>query len=167
MIDVVVDNIAFVDADAVVRPATDTLEPTSSVLRPLERLGGAAFLKLLETRVSLGVGSATVTGGGELASEFVIHAIIRSVSEPVSPSGVRRALASALHQAAAWQFAALALPPVGTGPGNLPIEDAAKIMCEVVREHLRTQAFPSVIKIVVESDEDKAIFDALLRVGES
>ena len=167
MIDVVVDNIAFVEADAVVRPATDTLEPTSSALRPLERQGGAAFLKQLETRVPLAIGSATVTGGGGLATEFVIHAIIRSISEPVSPSGVRRALASALHQAGAWQFAALALPPVGTGAGNLPMEDAAKIMCEVVREHLRAQSFPSVIKIVVESDEDKAVFDTLLRLGES
>ena len=84
MIDVVVDDLASIEADAVVRPATDTLEPTSTALRQLERIGGPRFHQQLETRAPLVVGAATVTGAGDLPAEFVIHAIIRSESEPVS-----------------------------------------------------------------------------------
>ena len=162
MIDVVVDDLASIEADAVVRPATDALEPTSAALRQLERIGGSRFQQQLETRVPLVVGAATVTGAGDLPAEFVIHAIIRSQCEPVSRSGVQRALVSVLHQAVAWQFQALALPPVGIGPGNLPLE----ILCDVLHSHLRTQAFPSKVTIVVETDEDKMVFEHLLRARE-
>lgn len=165
MIDVVVDDLASVDADAVVRPSTDKLEPTSPALRQLERIGGPGFQRQLETAVQLTVGAATVTGGGDLPAEFVIHAIIRSVTEPVSRTGVRRALTSALQQAQAWQFQAVAIPPVGVGPGNLPLEDAAAILCDVLHSHLRTQEFPSEVKIVVETDEDRIVFENLLRVA--
>ncbi len=166
MIEVVVDDLASIEADAVVRPATDTLEPTSAALRQLERIGGSRFQGQLATRAPLVVGAATVTGAGDLPAEFVIHAIIRSESEPVSRSGVQRALLSVLHQAVAWQFQALALPPVGIGPGNLPLEDAAEILCDVLHSHLRTQAFPSKVTIVVETDEDKMVFEHLLRARE-
>ncbi len=164
MISVVVDDLAFVEADAVVRPATDTLEPTAPSLRQLERVGGPGFQQQLKTRAPLAVGAATVTGGGDLPSEFVIHAIIRSMSEPVSRTGVRRALVSALHQATAWQFRAVAVPLMGTGPGNLALEDAAEIICDVLHSHLRDQAFPSEVKIVVGTDDDRAVFENLLRM---
>ncbi len=167
MIDVVVDDLASIKADAVVRPATDTLEPTSAALRQLERIGGPRFHQQLETRDPLVIGAATVTGAGDLPAEFVIHAIIRNESEPVSRSGVQRALVNVLQQAVAWQFQALALPPLGTGPGNLPFEDAAEILCDVLHSHLRAQAFPSEVKIVVETDEDKTVLEHLLRTREA
>ena len=43
MIRVVVDDIAFVPAAPVIRPATTTLEPTAAALRHLEQVGGPAF----------------------------------------------------------------------------------------------------------------------------
>jgi hypothetical protein len=90
VIQVVVDDIAFVHADAVIRPATATLEPTASALRHLELVGGPAFASLLRVQQPLAVGAAVVTGSGELSAEFVIHAVIRSVTEPVSATTVRR-----------------------------------------------------------------------------
>lgn len=162
MIQVVVDDLAFVDVDAVVRPATDLLEPTASDLRHFDEIGGIRFKKQLQIREPLAIGAAIVTDAGDLASEFVIHAIIRSVAEQVSADGVRRALVSALQRAAAWQFAAVALPPLGTGPGNLAVEHAAQLMCEVLREHALTAAFPAEIRIVVSSEEEQIMFQHLL-----
>ncbi|MCZ6916218.1 MAG: macro domain-containing protein [Gemmatimonadetes bacterium] len=161
----VVDNLAFVDVDAVVRPATDVLEPTTSALRHFDEIGGTRFKEQLQLRDPLAIGAAVVTDAGELASKFVIHAIIRSGSEQVSADGVRRALVSTLQRAAAWQFGAVALPPVGTGPGNLPIEQAAQLMCEVVQAHTRQEAFPSEIRIVVETEDEKTMFEHLLKTA--
>jgi O-acetyl-ADP-ribose deacetylase (regulator of RNase III) len=166
VIHVVVDDLASVEADAVVRPATDMLEPTSPFLRQLERIGGPRFQQQLETRVPLVVGAATVTAGGDLPAEFVIHAIIRSVSEAVSRSGVRRALVSALQQATAWQFRAVAVPPMGLGPGNLELEVSAEIICDVLHSHLPAHEFPSEVTIVVERDEDKTVFEHFLHKRE-
>lgn len=158
----VVDDLASVHADAVVRPATDTLEPTAAHLSQLEQAGGPSFRQQLTTRDPHAVGAATVTGGGDLPTQFVIHAIIRGISEPVTAVGVRRALESALHRAVAWQFGAVALPLIGVGPGELPVEDAAEIMCDVPLTHTRTQTVPSEFSIVVEHDEDKAVVERFL-----
>jgi O-acetyl-ADP-ribose deacetylase (regulator of RNase III) len=159
----VVDDLAFVVADAVVRPATATLEPTTAALRRLEQVGGAAFWKQLKVQQELGVGSAVVTGGGELASPLVIHAIIMSASEPVSSTGVRRALTSALQRAADWEIANLAIPIVGMGAGALALDDAAAILCQVLGTQVPAAPFPRDVRIVVESEEQKRLVETLLQ----
>lgn len=163
MIRVVVDDIAFVQADAVIRPATATLEPTSSALRHLEQVGGPSLQRQSQVQQALAVGAAVVTGGGELPTEFVIHAVVRSVQEPVTREGVRRALISALQRAVDWHFARVTLPLLGTGAGNLSVEDAAQVMVEVLGRHTATAPYPTDITIVVDTEQDKQVFDALLR----
>ena len=165
MIRVVVDDIAFVTADAVLRPATSTLEPTTAALRRLEQVGGPAFWSQLKVRQELAVGAAVVTGGGDLASQLVIHAIIMSASEPVSSGGVRRALTSALQRAADWEIATLVCPIVGVGAGGLDTGEAAAILCDVLHAHLAGAGadFPRDVCIVVERDEAREMVEALLR----
>ena len=163
MIRVVVDELAFVAADAVVRPATGELEPTSPSLRRLEQVGGPTFFNQLRVTQELVVGAAVVTGGGELSAELVIHAIIRTRDESVSRSGVRRALTSTLQRAVDWRIPRIATPPLGTGPGNLDIEDAAKLMVEVLSSHMASAGYPTEVSIVVESDAHAQVFNDLLR----
>jgi O-acetyl-ADP-ribose deacetylase (regulator of RNase III) len=163
VIRVVVDDIAFVAADAVIRPATEKLEPTSAALRHLEQVGGAAFQTQLRVQQPLVVGAAVVTKGGDLPTEFVIHAVIRDQREPVSRLTVRHALTSALQRAVDWGLARVTVPPLGTGAGNLESEDAAEVMCEVLARHVAVAAYPSDVQIVVESNEEKQLFEAALR----
>ena len=80
MIRVVVDDIAFVSADAVIRPATTTLEPTAAALRHLEQVGGPAFWEQLRLQHPLPVGAAVVTGGGELAAEAMLTVFVGDAS---------------------------------------------------------------------------------------
>ena len=164
MIRVVVDDLAFLACDAIVRPATTRLDPTTPVVRRLEQVGGNEFVGRLQVHKDLAVGSAVVTGGGgDLPAEFVIHAVIRSDTEPVSPTSVARAWLSALHQAQEWEFAHLTVPPLGTGAGNLSIEAAAEIMVTVLKAHAESAAYPSSVSIVVESPEDREAFEGALR----
>ncbi|UCG87340.1 MAG: macro domain-containing protein [Gemmatimonadota bacterium] len=163
MIRVVVDDLAFVKADAVVRPATATLDPLSPSLRRLEQVGGPAFLDQLLVQDELAVGSAVVTGAGDLAADFVVHAVISSVAEPVTPARVRQALVSVLQRAGDWQLQRIAVPPIGTGAGNLDLDDAARIMVEVLGQAMATGSFPQEVYIVVDREEDRAVFDAYLK----
>jgi O-acetyl-ADP-ribose deacetylase (regulator of RNase III) len=163
VIRVVVDDIAFVPADAVLRPATATLEPTVSSLRHLDDVAGASFKQQISTQTELAVGSAVVTDAGELAADMVIHAVVRSVAEPVTESRVRQALMSALQRAGDWQIAKITSPPVGTGAGNLPIEESARIMVDVISRAMATAAYPKEVCIVVDGEEDKAVFDACIK----
>ncbi|MFQ6046153.1 MAG: macro domain-containing protein [Gemmatimonadales bacterium] len=162
MIRVVVDDLAFVNADAVVRPSTAALEPTVRSLRRLEQVGGPAFWKQLRLKKELAVGAAVVTSSGDLPCEFVIHAVVQSSTVPVSPSGVRLALKSTRQRAADWQLARIAIPPLGTGAGNLSMEDAARLMIEVLLSELPGATYPEDVCIVVESEDDRSIFEAYL-----
>jgi len=160
---VVVDDLAFRSTDAIVRPATARLDPTTPVVRRLETVGGRAFSDSLHLARELAVGAAVVTGGGDLPAEFVIHAVIQSDEQPVSRTSVARAWLSALQRAQEWQLARLTAPPLGTGAGNLTMEDAAAIMVEVLKAHRQSAGFPVEVCFVVETAEDLAVFETALR----
>lgn len=164
MIRVVVDDLASFAADAIVRPATTRLDPTAAALRRLEMLGGADFQNKIRLTRELAVGAAVVTAaGGDLPAEFVIHAVIRSDTEPVTRDTVARAWLSALHQAQEWEFSHVSAPPLGTGAGNLALEDAAEIMATVLHAHRSGAAFPADVSFIVERPEDQQVFEAALQ----
>jgi O-acetyl-ADP-ribose deacetylase (regulator of RNase III) len=162
-VEVRIDDLAFTDADALARPVTATLQATTPLLRRVELAGGASLLAQLRTAEPLAVGSAIVTGAGDLGVELMVHAVVSSVDEPVTRGSVRRALASALQRAGDWGVRHLALPPFGLGAGNLAIEDSAEVMMDVIGRHMRAQRAPLRVTVVVESDGEAEAF--LARVG--
>jgi O-acetyl-ADP-ribose deacetylase (regulator of RNase III) len=163
VIEVVVDDLALRAAEAVVRPATTRLVSTTPASRRLETVGGSDFTARLHLQKDLAVGAAVVTAaGGDLSAQFVIHAVIQSDTEPVSRDGVARAWRSTLQQAQEWEFASLSVPPIGTGAGNLSVEDAADIMVPILKTHLGAAAFPTSVSIVVDSAQDQDAFEAAL-----
>lgn len=164
MIRVVVDDLGFLSSDAIVRPATAQLEPTTPALRRLEQLGGPEFQRHLQLHNELVVGAAVVTGaGGDLPAEFVIHAVIQSREEPISRRGVARAWRSVLERAREWGFARLTVPPLGLGAGNLSLEEAAEILISVLQEQPAGVDAPADVAIVVETEEQREVFEGVLR----
>jgi len=162
-VEVRIDDLAFVSADALARPVTATLQATTPLLRRVEVAAGASLLAQLRTSESLAVGSAIVTGAGELGVELMVHAVVSSVDEPVTRGSVRTALASALQRAGDWGVGHLALPPFGLGAGNLAVEESAEVMMDVIARHMRARRAPLRVTVVVESDDEAEAF--LARVG--
>jgi O-acetyl-ADP-ribose deacetylase (regulator of RNase III) len=162
VIRVVVDDLASVAADAVVRPTNGNLESISPALRRLELAAGPLFQQLCRVRGELAVGAAVVTAAGDLSAELVVHAVIMSRTEPVSKAGVRRAVEAALRQSAQWQIGTLALPPVGTGAGQLSTEDAADALVPVLEAHVRSADHPANVLIVVQNDVERDVFESRL-----
>jgi len=97
----------------------------------------------------------------------VVHAIIRSAAEPVSRDTVRRALTAAFQRAADWQLAHLAMPLLGTGAGNLSLEDAADVMGIVLTALPGPGGFPRDVTIVVETDEERAVIESSIRKSDT
>jgi O-acetyl-ADP-ribose deacetylase (regulator of RNase III) len=164
VIRVVVDDLAFVEADALVRPATAKLEPVSSALRRIEQLAGPTFHRqLARLDIQLAVGAAVVTAGGELAAEFVIHAVIMSKDDPVTPAGVRRTITSIVQRAADWQLTRVATPILGAGPGALTPDDAVRILVDTFVSEMAHATYPTEVCIVVESEEERELVDAFIQ----
>jgi O-acetyl-ADP-ribose deacetylase (regulator of RNase III) len=164
VIEVRVEDLAFYFGDAIVRPATATLGATTPLLRRLELAAGTRLLDQLVLAEPLAVGSAVVTGAGDLPVDLLVHAIVSSETERVSREGVRRALRSALQRVLAWQIAEVAIPPFGLGAGNLDIDESAQLMADVLARHLDTGAYPTRVTLVAESpDEAFALESAVAR----
>jgi O-acetyl-ADP-ribose deacetylase len=165
MIEVRVEDLAFYSGHAVIRPATATLGATTPLLRRFELAGGPKLLQQLAVADPLPVGSAVVTGAGDLPVELLVHAVVMSATERVTRDGVRRALRSALQRTREWQLADVAIPPLGLGAGNLAIEDSAELRADELRAYRQTSEFPRRVTLVAETpDEATALEYAVTRV---
>ena len=164
MIEVRVDDLAFYDGEAIVRPVNADLGATTPLLRRLEVAAGEGLTTQLRIAEPLPVGAAVVTGAGALPASLIVHAVVTSREEPVSRDGVRRAFTSALQRVESWQIGTIAIAPFGLGAGNLEIEESADIMLDVLTSHLERAKFPTSATIVAESaDEAHALRFALQR----
>lgn len=158
-VEVRVDDPAFFEGDALARPATARLAAITPVMRRLELAAGPRLRDQLRVQDPLPIGSAVVTGAGDLPVELMIHGVIQSETEPVTPDGVRRALRSMLQRTLDWQLGIVGIVPFGLGAGNLAAEDSATLLAEAIRSHGETGApFPTAIIIVSETMDEAEIF---------
>jgi O-acetyl-ADP-ribose deacetylase (regulator of RNase III) len=162
VITVVVDDLAALRVDAVVRPAGESLEPAAPIATRLDQAAGDGFAALRRVSSPLEAGAAVVTGGGELVAPFVIHAVIRDSVAPVARAKIRRALVSAWQQAGAWGLARVAAPPVGVDGGGLTLEDAVALLVETFPRAGSGES-PAELRIVVERAEERETVEAILR----
>jgi len=152
MIDIRIDDLAFFEGDAIVRPVNAMLQATTPVMRRLEQAAGPALSEIVRLSQPLPVGAAVVTGAGALPVEFLIHGVVASIEERVTRATVRLALMSAMQRAVAFEIRTVAVAPFGLGAGNLDIDDSANIMIEVLTEHMGRSTYPSSVVIVAETD---------------
>jgi O-acetyl-ADP-ribose deacetylase (regulator of RNase III) len=159
LIAVVVDDLARVQADAVLRPADELLRPVTPAIIALDRHGGERFAALRQVASPLAAGAAVVTGGGDLSTPLVLHVVIRDQSAPTDRDVVRRALVSAWQRAADWELGRLAAPLVGAGAGQLGVEEAAELLVETFPP---SKAAPRHLRIVVDREDERAVVAALV-----
>ncbi len=157
--------LAETPAGALVNPVDDDWQAATPAARRLELAAGAVRAAQRRALGELPVGSATITPAGSLPAQFLIHVVVRSRDEGVTRGGVRRALQNGLRRAVEWAITDVAMPPLGTGAGNLDAEESAAVMLPVLRAHLRAAAFPERVRIVVESEYELDSFRRELARG--
>jgi O-acetyl-ADP-ribose deacetylase (regulator of RNase III) len=161
VIQVVVDDLALMQTDAVLRPADETLSPLTDLISRLDQQAGARFAEQRRLSAPLKAGAAVVTGSGDLPAPFVLHAIIRDSDVGVGREVVRRALQSAWERAADWELGVIASPLVGTGAGQLTVEEAARLLADTFPD--KSTGCPFELRIVVERDADRELVESIVR----
>jgi O-acetyl-ADP-ribose deacetylase (regulator of RNase III) len=166
VIRVCIDDLAFFDGEAIVRPVNEDLGATTPLLRRLELAAGASLQDQIRLQEPLPVGAAVVTPAGDLSVELLVHAVIMSRTERVTTDTVRRALTSALQRVESWQIRNVAMPLFGIGAGHLEIDESANVMLSVIQQHLAGSRFPEDVTFVAETpDEERAFTTAVARTG--
>ena len=164
-IDVRHDDLVTADVECILRAVSSTLEPVTSLGRAVGAAAGADLAGRIERIGELPVGGAVITPGGELRATFMVHVVVQSPEEPVTASGVRKALLNGLRHACRLGVETMALPPLGTGAGNLDAEVAADVMVSVLRRHLKHEEYPKRVVVMVSNTYELEAFTA--RLGRS
>jgi len=161
VIRVIVDDLATTTADAVLRPADESLGPLTPAMSRLDEHAGPRFAEQRRLTTPLKAGAAVVTGGGDLRAPYVLHVVIRDPDTRVGRNVVRRALVSAWQRATDWELSTIATPLVGTGAGQLSVEEAATLLAETFPAE--PIGCPTELHIVVERDADRELVEAIIR----
>ena len=163
MIQIRIDDLAFFEGEAILRPVNEDLGATTPLMRRLELAAGTELHDQLQLQEPLPVGAAVVTAAGGLPVELLVHAVVLIRTERVSRESVRHALTSALQRVEAWQIRDVAIPPFGLGAGNLEIEESAEIMLSVIAQHIRTAQYPQAITLFAENPDEERLLSAAVR----
>ena len=101
-----------------------------------------------------------------MAADFVIHAVVSNPTKAVSAEGVERVIQSVLERANDWEFSRIAMPVLGGDASQSGVAAADQTVLDTVLAG-RTAPYPTEVCIVVDSEEDESVVDALLRSGKS
>ncbi|MBW2713415.1 MAG: macro domain-containing protein [Deltaproteobacteria bacterium] len=126
-------DIATQEVDAVVNAANSSLLLGSGVAGAIQRAGGPSIQEECDARGGIEVGSAAITGAGELPARFVIHAASMSPGGSSTEESIRESLKASLRLAKENEVRTLAVPAIGAGVGGVPEQRCAEILLEVVR----------------------------------
>jgi O-acetyl-ADP-ribose deacetylase (regulator of RNase III) len=135
-IEVLEVDITTLEVDAIANAANTRLIHGGGVAGAISRAGGPEVQHESHERAPIGLGEAIETTGGSMPCRWVIHAATMELGGPTSGEIVRRATASTLRLANELGARSVALVAFGTGVGGFPVDEAARIEVDEVREHL-------------------------------
>ena len=128
-------DVTKLEVDAIANAANTQLAHGGGVAGAISRAGGPDIQRESNECAPIGLGEAVETGAGDLPARWVIHAATMELGGPTSAEIVEQATRSTLAAAERLGCRSLALVAFGTGVGGFPLDDAARIMVGVAREH--------------------------------
>lgn len=160
-VELVKGDLATTEADVLVSAANVQLEMKLGVAKALARAGGDAIEGEARAQGPASMGDVVWTSAGALKARWVAHAVA-AMSGAVC---IQRCVLRALLEADARGARSVALPALGTGVGEVPLDVAATMMLEAVATfgalapvHLRD------VRLVLLDDEALRHFRGVLRL---
>jgi O-acetyl-ADP-ribose deacetylase (regulator of RNase III) len=155
-------DITRLEVDAIANAANTELRHGGGVAGAISRAGGPSLQAESDERAPIGLGDAVETTAGEMPCRWVIHAATMELGGPTSAEIIRTATASTLAKADELGATSLALVAFGTGVGGFPLQEAAGIEVEEVRQHLdRGSGLERIVFAVRGDDAEEAFRSAI------
>ena len=157
-------NITTLDVDAIVNAANTSLLGGGGVDGAIHRAAGPELLTECRLLGGCPTGEARITKAYRLPARFVIHTV-----GPVWRGGsfgedglLASCYRNSLALAAEHELRTIAFPSISTGVYGYPIELAARVAVDTVREVLKTSRLPEEVNFCCFSRGDLEIYEAIL-----
>jgi O-acetyl-ADP-ribose deacetylase len=128
-------DVTALEVDAIANAANTQLKHGGGVAGAISRAGGPEVQRESDERAPIGLSEAVETTAGDMPARWVIHAATMELGGPTSAEIIERATRSTLTKAEELGCRSLALVAFGTGVGGFPLDEAARLMVGVAREH--------------------------------
>ena len=152
-------DIASEAVDAIVNAANSALVLGSGVAGAIRARGGPEIQAECDRHGPIEVGEAAVTGAGQLAARFVIHAATMPPGGAASDESVRAAMRSALAAARERGVKTLAVPALGAGVAGFSLRRCAEILLAEARAHADLPTSLEEIRFVLYGEPAYRMFE--------
>lgn len=158
VIRLVVGDITDMKVEAFVFDITSDVKLGSGYGSAIAMRGGLTVQKELDAIGSCPKGEAIITEAGKLKASHIIHVNGPKFYEPGTEKILKQATLAALNLAKEKGLTQLALPPVGTGFYQVPLELCADVMMDTVEEHFQGEtSLNEVIFVALDTRELKPL----------
>ncbi len=158
-------DIASQEVDAIVNAANSSLLLGSGVAGAIRERGGPSIQSECDAHGPIEVGEAAVTGAGELAARFVIHAAGMALAGEASEESVRASVRRSFELACERGCRSVAIPAIGAGVGGLSLQRCAEISLEEARRHLEAPESLEEIRFVLYGEPAYRVFEMVDDAG--
>ncbi|MEM6453919.1 MAG: macro domain-containing protein [Acidobacteriota bacterium] len=158
-------DITDLDTDAIVNPANEQLQLGTGVAGAIRDKGGPSIQEECDRIGGTPVGTAVLTGGGNLTAKHVIHAVGPQQGEGDEDRKLASAVRASLALADRHGLKSLALPAISTGVFGFPMDRCARITLTEVYRYLQGGTKLERVVISLLGDEAFELFKRELRRG--
>jgi O-acetyl-ADP-ribose deacetylase (regulator of RNase III) len=164
-LELVEGDITELEVDAVVNAANEHLQLGAGVAGAIRERGGPSIQEECNRIGSTPVGTAVMTGAGNLPARQVIHAVGPRMGEGEEDKKLASAVRSALALADRRGLKSIAIPAISTGVYGFPMERAARVMLTEIHRYLQGGTKLDRVVICLRGEEAFGIFRRELRRG--
>ncbi|MBN1550559.1 macro domain-containing protein [bacterium] len=159
IITIVLDDITNLAVDAIVNAANTELKLGSGVAGAIRQKGGPSIQKECDAIGGTPVGTAVITGAGNLPAKHVIHAVGPVMGSGDEDTKLANATRSALELAEKNKIRSIAIPAISTGIFGFPVARCAKIMITTTIAFLRERSQLDKVIFCLYSNDIYTIFE--------
>jgi len=125
-------------AEAIVNAANNRFWMGAGVAGAIKRKGGQSIEEEAMKQGPVDAGEAVVTHAGKLKAKYVIHAAVMGQDLRTDAALIRKTTINALNEAEKHDIKSVDFPALGTGVGNFPVDECAKVMITAAYNFLRS-----------------------------
>lgn len=164
-LEIVEADITELDVDAIVNAANEQLQLGTGVAGAIRKKGGPSIQEECDRIGSTPVGTAVMTGAGDLRAKQVIHAVGPKFGEGDDDRKLAAAVRASLALADRNGLRSIALPAISTGNFGFPLDRAARIILTEVHRYLQGGTKLNRVVIALYGDDSYQTFKRELRRG--
>jgi O-acetyl-ADP-ribose deacetylase (regulator of RNase III) len=151
------------DVDAVVNAANAELGPGGGVAGAIHRAAGSDLAEEARPLGPIQPGEAVITGAHGLPNRYVVHTLgpVYGRDRPEAEL-LANCYRNSLTIAEENGVESIAFPAISTGIFGYPVEEAAKVALETIREATGNLEHVSLVRFVLHSASDLEVHEAIL-----